>query len=66
MDQSHPAYRFYAERVAGKVVARYADHPAVIGYQVDNEPGLMLPAQRAHVPGASSSGCRPATARSRA
>jgi beta-galactosidase len=43
MDQSHPAYRFYAERVARKVVARYADHPAVIGYQVDNEPGLMLP-----------------------
>jgi beta-galactosidase len=43
MDQSHPTYRFYAERVARKVVARYADHPAVIGYQVDNEPGLMLP-----------------------
>jgi beta-galactosidase len=43
MDQSHPAYRFYAERVARKVVARYADHPAVIGYQVDNEPGMQLP-----------------------
>ena len=43
MDQSHPAYRFYAERVARKVVERYADHPAVIGYQVDNEPGLQLP-----------------------
>ena len=43
MDQSHPAYRRYAERVARKVVERYADHPAVIGYQVDNEPGNVLP-----------------------
>ena len=43
MDQSHPAYRFYAERVARKVVERYAGHPAVVGFQVDNEPGLMLP-----------------------
>ncbi|WP_246852762.1 beta-galactosidase [Naasia sp. SYSU D00948] len=43
MDQSHPAYRFYAERIARKVVERYADHPAVIGYQVDNEPGNVLP-----------------------
>jgi beta-galactosidase len=43
MDQSHPTYRFHAERVARQVVARYADHPAVIGYQVDNEPGLLLP-----------------------
>ncbi len=25
-----------------KIIARYADHPAVIGYQVDNEPGIML------------------------
>ncbi|GAA3558111.1 beta-galactosidase [Microlunatus spumicola] len=43
MDQSHPAYRFYAERVVRAVVGRYAAHPAVIGYQVDNEPGLQLP-----------------------
>ena len=43
MDQSHPTYRFYAERVSRKVIARYADHPAVIGYQVDNEPGAQLP-----------------------
>ncbi|MEV4114717.1 beta-galactosidase [Nonomuraea sp. NPDC049695] len=28
--------------VLDKVVERYADHPAVIGYQVDNEPGLHL------------------------
>jgi beta-galactosidase len=36
MDQSHPVYRHYAERVVRKVVERYAAHPAVIGYQVDN------------------------------
>lgn len=41
IDFSHPAFRFHAERVIRKIVARYADHPAVIGYQVDNEPGLM-------------------------
>ncbi len=43
MDYSHPAYRWYAERIIRKVVARYADHPAVIGVQVDNEPGASLP-----------------------
>ncbi|MFT4229100.1 MAG: beta-galactosidase [Microbacterium sp.] len=42
MDQSQPAYRFYAERIVRKVVARYRDHPAVIGFQVDNEPGNVL------------------------
>ena len=42
MDFTHGAYRFYAERVIRKVVERYRDHPAVIGYQVDNEPGLRL------------------------
>ena len=43
MDQSAPAYRFYAERVVRRVVARYAGHPAVIGFQVDNEPGMRVP-----------------------
>jgi beta-galactosidase len=42
MDFTHPAFRFHAERVVRKVVERYADHPAIIGYQVDNEPGLHL------------------------
>lgn len=42
IDYSHPAFLFHAERVIRKVVARYADHPAVIGFQVDNEPGIML------------------------
>ena len=42
VDYSHPAFRFHAERVIRAVVERYADHPAVIGYQVDNEPGMLL------------------------
>src|SRR3954466_10485441 len=41
-DYTHPAFRWHAERIARKVVGRYADHPAVIGYQVDNEPGIEL------------------------
>ncbi len=42
IDHAHPAFLFHAERVIRKIVARYADHPAVIGYQVDNEPGNEL------------------------
>ena len=42
IDYSSPAFLFHAERVIRKVVSRYADHPAVIGFQVDNEPGLEL------------------------
>lgn len=42
VDYSHPAFRFHAERVIRAVVERYADHPAVVGYQVDNEPGMLL------------------------
>ncbi|WP_433435520.1 beta-galactosidase [Nonomuraea sp. CA-141351] len=42
MDFTHPAFRFHAERIIRKVVERYADHPSVIGFQVDNEPGLHL------------------------
>ena len=43
VDFSHPAFRFHAERVIRAILARYAGHPAVIGFQVDNEPGLRLP-----------------------
>jgi beta-galactosidase len=39
---THAAYRFHAERVIRAVTGRYRDHPAVIGYQVDNEPGPRL------------------------
>jgi beta-galactosidase len=42
MDFTHGAYRFYAERVIRKVIGRYAKHPSLIGFQVDNEPGLRL------------------------
>jgi beta-galactosidase len=42
VDFTHPAFRFHAERVIRRVIARYADHPAVIGFQVDNEPGPHL------------------------
>ena len=42
VDYSHPAFLFHVERVIRAVVARYADHPAVIGFQVDNEPGMEL------------------------
>jgi beta-galactosidase len=36
-DLLNPAYRFYCERVIGKIIERYKDNPAIIGYQVDNE-----------------------------
>jgi beta-galactosidase len=42
VDYSHPAFRYHAERVIRAILGRYASHPAVIGYQVDNEPGLEL------------------------
>jgi beta-galactosidase len=37
MDITHPAYLFYAERVIRKLLEHYKNHPAVIGWQVDNE-----------------------------
>ncbi len=36
-DLTHPLYRFYAERVIRQLVGRFRDHPAVIGFQLDNE-----------------------------
>ena len=36
-DLTHPVYRRYAERIIRKLVAHFKDHPAVIGYQLDNE-----------------------------
>lgn len=41
-DFSHPAYRFHAERIVRALLERYAAHPAVIGFQVDNETGSQL------------------------
>ena len=42
MDYFHPTFLKYAERVIRKIVERYANHPAVIGWQVDNEPGTEI------------------------
>jgi beta-galactosidase len=47
VDYSNPTYRGMVERLVRRIVARYAGHPAVIGWQVDNEPGLELPHNRA-------------------
>lgn len=37
MDITHPTYLFYAERVIRKLLEHYRNHPAIIGYQIDNE-----------------------------
>jgi beta-galactosidase len=37
MDISNKNYRFHAERVIRKILEHVKDHPAIIGYQVDNE-----------------------------
>ncbi|MEU4160828.1 beta-galactosidase [Actinoplanes sp. NPDC026670] len=42
VDFTHPGFRFHAERVIRRIVSRYAGHPAIIGFQVDNEPGNEL------------------------
>ena len=36
-DLTHPTYRFYAERIIRKLIGHFKDHPAIIGYQLDNE-----------------------------
>jgi len=36
-DLMNSTYRFYCERVIRKILERYKDNPAVIGYQIDNE-----------------------------
>jgi beta-galactosidase len=42
VDFTHPVFREHAERVIRAILERHAQHPAVIGFQVDNEPGLEL------------------------
>ncbi|MDN3657271.1 beta-galactosidase [Ferruginibacter paludis] len=37
MDITNANFRFYAERVIRKIMEHVKDHPAIIGYQVDNE-----------------------------
>jgi len=41
-DYSSAEFRALCEPVIRKMVSRYASHPAVIGWQVDNEPGAEL------------------------
>jgi len=36
-DISNPTYLFYSERIIRKMMAHFAKHPAIIGFQVDNE-----------------------------
>ena len=37
MDFTNPTYLFYSERIIRKIMKHYAKHPAIIGFQVDNE-----------------------------
>jgi len=37
MDITNPTYLFYAERIIRKLMNHVKDHPAIIGYQIDNE-----------------------------
>jgi len=42
IDYTNLEFRRHADRIIRAVIARYAEHPAVIGFQVDNEPGVAL------------------------
>ncbi len=42
IDITHAAFRFHAERVVRHILERHAAHPAIIGFQVDNEPGNAI------------------------
>ena len=37
MDITNVTYRFFSERIIRKMMEHFAKHPAIIGYQVDNE-----------------------------
>ena len=37
MDITNPTYLFYAERIIRPLIGQVSEHPAVIGYQTDNE-----------------------------
>lgn len=37
MDITNPTFLFYAERIIRKLMEHVKDHPAIIGYQADNE-----------------------------
>ena len=37
MDITNPTFLFYSDRIIRKMMEHYAQHPGIIGYQVDNE-----------------------------
>jgi beta-galactosidase len=37
MDITNPTYLYYSERIIRKILEHVCNHPAIIGYQVDNE-----------------------------
>lgn len=37
IDFTNPTYLYYSERIIRKMMERFAKHPAIIGFQVDNE-----------------------------
>ncbi|NMM99141.1 beta-galactosidase [Bifidobacterium olomucense] len=39
---THPTFRYYSRRIIEAIVQRYRNHPAVIGWQLHNEPGLKI------------------------
>lgn len=50
IDFTHPEYLRHAERVILKIADRYKDHPAVIGWQIDNETGPVPAILERHHP----------------
>jgi beta-galactosidase len=34
---SSPVYRFYCQRIVRKMAEHYSEHPAIVGWQIDNE-----------------------------
>ena len=42
VDYSSAAFRALCQPLITKIVERYADHPSIIGWQIDNEPGAYL------------------------
>ncbi|HYK88374.1 MAG TPA: beta-galactosidase [Acidobacteriota bacterium] len=46
MDITNPTYLFYAERIIRQILSHFKDHPAIIGYQIDNETGSYETAGR--------------------
>jgi beta-galactosidase len=36
---NNPHFRFYADRITREMAKHYAGHPAIMGWQIDNEPG---------------------------